>query len=47
LTRIAKQPAKIAFAVRTAIATISIVSYLIRREDQIDLYETLQYRLKR
>ena len=46
LTRIAKQPAKIAFAVRTLIATISIVSYLIRREDQIDLYETLQYRLK-
>jgi TPR repeat protein len=47
LTRIAKQPAKIAFAVRTVIATISIVSYLIRREDQIHLYETLQYRLKR
>jgi TPR repeat protein len=46
LTRIAKQPAKIAFAVRTVIATISIISYLIRREDQIDLYETLQYRLK-
>jgi TPR repeat protein len=46
LTRIAKQPAKIAFAVRTVIATISIIGYLIQREDQIDLYETLQYRLK-
>jgi TPR repeat protein len=46
LTRIAKQPAKMAFAVRTVITAISIAGYLIRREDQIDLYETLQYRLK-
>jgi TPR repeat protein len=47
LTRIANHPAKIAFAARAVIATISIVSHLSRREEQIDLYETLQYRLKR
>ncbi len=47
LSRIATQPAEIAVVVRTAIASSSRVSYRIRREDQKDLYETLQYRLKR
>ncbi|MEW6645446.1 MAG: hypothetical protein AB1586_33455 [Pseudomonadota bacterium] len=46
LTRIANQPSKVAFAARTVIEAVSVISQISQRKDQIDLYETLLYRVK-
>jgi TPR repeat protein len=46
LTRIARHPFKAVFAARAIIECISMVWQLSRQEQQIELYETLLYRLK-
>lgn len=46
LTRIAHRPSKAVFAARAVIESISMLWQLSRQEQQIELYETLLYRLK-
>jgi TPR repeat protein len=46
LTRIAHQPFKALFVARTVIEFISTFWRILRQEQQIELYETLLYRLK-
>jgi TPR repeat protein len=46
LARIADQPSKLVFAARAVVEAVSIFSQISQREEQIDLYETLLYRVK-
>lgn len=46
LARVANQPSKVAFAARAVVEAVSVFSQISQREDQIDLYETLLYRVK-
>jgi hypothetical protein len=46
LTRIAHQPFKAVFAARAIFESISMFRQIFRQEQQIELYETLLYRLK-
>jgi hypothetical protein len=46
LTRLAKWSAKLRFATMSFVEAISLVTYISKRDDQIEVYDTLLYQVK-